>query len=159
MWLIQTSLYNIQNDCVSPKYTMQNIVAIVLYLSYPTYQAYCDKIQAPIIREALPGKKWVAQWQNQYNDCAPNEDSDQPGHSPCLIRVFTVCSFWVAKDPSFRHADSEDSDQTGRMPRLIWVFVDRTVVLLVLSWGVSNEDCSIAALILAWRQCLRAADL
>ena len=23
---------------------------------------------------------------------------------------------WVAKDPSFLHADSEDSDQTGRMP-------------------------------------------
>ena len=26
---------------------------------------------------------------------------------------------WLAKDPSFLHADSEDSDQTGRMPRLI----------------------------------------
>ena len=26
---------------------------------------------------------------------------------------------WVAKDPSFLHADTEDSDQTGRMPRLI----------------------------------------
>ena len=26
---------------------------------------------------------------------------------------------WVAKDPSFLHADSEDSDQTGGMPRLI----------------------------------------
>ena len=39
--------------------------------------------------------------------CAPREDSDQPGHQ------------WVAKDPSFLHADSEDSDQTGRMPRLI----------------------------------------
>ena len=26
---------------------------------------------------------------------------------------------WVAKDPSFLHADSKDSDQTGRMPRLI----------------------------------------
>ena len=26
---------------------------------------------------------------------------------------------WVAKGPSFLHADSEDSDQTGRVPRLI----------------------------------------
>ena len=33
---------------------------------------------------------------------------------------------WVAKDPSFLHADSEDSDQTGWMPRLIWVFAGRT---------------------------------
>ena len=34
----------------------------------------------------------------------------------------SLCAHWVAKDPSFLHADSEDSDQTGRMPRLIWVF-------------------------------------
>ena len=35
-------------------------------------------------------------------------------------------------------AHGEDSDQTGRMPRLlIWVFAGRTVILLVLSWGVS----------------------
>ena len=31
----------------------------------------------------------------------------------------SLCAQWVAKDPSFRYADSEDSDQTGRMPRLI----------------------------------------
>ena len=40
---------------------------------------------------------------------APNKDSDQPGH----------CTQWVAKDPSFLHADSEDSEQIGRMPKLI----------------------------------------
>ena len=31
---------------------------------------------------------WAASWQNQQNDCAPSEDSDQPGHPPSLIRVF-----------------------------------------------------------------------
>ena len=45
----------------------------------------------------------------------------------------SLCAQWVAKDPSFLHADSEDSDQTGRMPRLIWVFAGCTVTLLVLS--------------------------
>ena len=25
---------------------------------------------------------WAATWQNQQNECAPREDSDQPGHSP-----------------------------------------------------------------------------
>ena len=30
-----------------------------------------------------------------------------------------LCALWVAKDPSFLHADSEDSNQTGRMLRLI----------------------------------------
>ena len=35
---------------------------------------------------------WDASWQNQQNDCAPSEDSDQPGHPPSLIRVFAVRS-------------------------------------------------------------------
>ena len=34
----------------------------------------------------------------------------------------SLCAQWVAKDPSFFHADSKDSDQTGWMPRLIWIF-------------------------------------
>ena len=38
----------------------------------------------------------------------------------------SLCAHWVAKDPSFLHADNEDSDQTRRMPRLIWVFAERT---------------------------------
>ena len=71
---------------------------------------------------------WAATWQNQQRDCEPSEDSDLPS----LIRVI-ACAQWVAKDPSFLHADSEDSDQTGRMPRLIWVFAGRTLTLLVLS--------------------------
>ena len=32
----------------------------------------------------------AASWQNQQCGCAPSEDSDQPGHPPSLIRVFTV---------------------------------------------------------------------
>ena len=52
--------------------------------------------------------------------CALSEDSDRPGPAQ------SFCAQWVAKDPSFLHADSEDSDQTGRMPRLIWVFAGRT---------------------------------
>ena len=35
---------------------------------------------------------WAASWQNQQNDCAPSEDSDQPGHVLGLIRVFAVRS-------------------------------------------------------------------
>ena len=57
----------------------------------------------------------------------------------------SLCTQWVAKDPSFLHADSEDSDQTGRMPRLIWVFAGRTVTLLDLScrgWNVFDIGIS-----------------
>ena len=34
--------------------------------------------------------KWAVTRQNQQSDCAPSEDSDQPGHPPSLIRVFAV---------------------------------------------------------------------
>ena len=71
--------------------------------------------------------------------CAPSEDSDQPGHSPSLIRVFTA-RLKKAMILSYPLSASEDSDQTGRMPRLIWVFAGRTATLLVLSRGGSNID-------------------
>ena len=54
-----------------------------------------------------------------------------------VLSESSLCTQWVAKDPSFLHTDSEDSDQTGRMPRLVWVFAGRTVILLVLSCASS----------------------
>ena len=34
---------------------------------------------------------WAATWQNQQSDCAPSDNSDQPGHPPSLS-VFAVRS-------------------------------------------------------------------
>ena len=65
-----------------------------------------------------------------------NKMSVRPAKTDQIRPVWSessLCTEWVAKDPSFLHADSEDSDQTGRMPRLIWVFARRTVTLFVLS--------------------------
>ena len=59
---------------------------------------------------------------------------------------------WVAKDPRFLHADSEDSDQNGRMPRLIWLLLGTQVILLVLSWGGSNNSWSTVLLTVQERQ-------
>ena len=44
---------------------------------------------------------WAATWQNQQCGCVPREDSDQPGHSPSLIRVFAVRmkKAWVLSYP------------------------------------------------------------
>ena len=33
---------------------------------------------------------WAATWQNPQSDCAPSEESDQPGHTPSMFRVFAV---------------------------------------------------------------------
>ena len=49
----------------------------------------------------------------------------------------SMCAHWVAKEPSFLHADSEDSDQTGWMPRLICLsWVHMPFVGFVMSWLV-----------------------
>ena len=43
-----------------------------------------------VIRFIFFRKISAATRQNQQSDCAPSEDSDQPGHPPSLIRVFSV---------------------------------------------------------------------
>ena len=44
---------------------------------------------------------WAPTWPNHSNDCAPSEDSDQPGHPPNLIRVIAVLmkKAWVLSYP------------------------------------------------------------
>ena len=44
---------------------------------------------------------WARTWQHQQSDCAPSEDSDQPGHPPSLIRVFAgrMKKAWVLSYP------------------------------------------------------------
>ena len=72
----------------------------------------------------------------------PCEDSDQAGHAPSLIRVFIVRmkKHWILT----HWAHCKESDQTGWMPRLIWVFLGTQIILLVLSWGGSNEVLHVA---------------
>ena len=85
---------------------------------------------------------WAASWQNQQSECAPSEDSDQPGHPPSLIIVFPVRmkKHWVLSYPlsAQRRLWSD-----WRMPRLIWVFAGRTAILLVLSCRGSYRDIQI----------------
>ena len=72
---------------------------------------------------------WAATWQNQQNECAPSEDSDQPGHPPRLIRVFAVRMKkpWVLSYPlSAQWRVWSDWADAG-------VFAGHTLILLVLS--------------------------
>ena len=86
-------------------------------------------------------KIWAASRQNQQNECAPSEDSDQPGHPPSLIRGFAVRTkkAWVLSYPlsaqrklSLRWADAQ-ADLSLRwahshfvgfvMSRLIYIYI------------------------------------
>ena len=67
--------------------------------------------------------------------CAPSKDSDQSGHPPSLIRVFAV---HMKKTRVLSYSLS--AQQRLWSDRLIWVFTGHTVILLVLSWGGSNDN-------------------
>ena len=63
----------------------------------------------------------------------------------------SLCTQWVAKDPSVLQVDSKDSDQTGWMPRLIFLrwthshFVGFVMSLLNYVWtGRAPENKTIA---------------
>ena len=86
------------------------------------------------------GIEWSAKFEPPHGktnkfECVPSKDSDQPGHQPSLIRVFPVHmkEAWVLSYPL-------NAQPRLWMPMLIWVFAGRTFILLVLSWGGSNND-------------------
>ena len=77
----------------------------------------------------------AAPWQKTTKWLCPAKTQISLGICPVWSKT-SLCAQWVAKNPSFLHADSQDSDQTGWMPRLIWVFAGRTFhfVGFVMRW-------------------------
>ena len=83
---------------------------------------------------------WTATWENQQSECAPSEDSDQPGHPPSLIRVFAVrmkkacvLSYLLSTQ---RRLWSDWVDTQADL-RLRWAhshFVGFVIFRLILSW-------------------------
>ena len=51
----------------------------------------------------------------------------------------SLCAQWVAKDPSFLHADSKDSNQTGRMP--CWFCHEVAHLMASLTYTFHSSDC------------------
>ena len=64
----------------------------VRLLEFPVPIASCQSkfTLTSQMRLKLGTIKWAATWQNHRSECAPSEDSDQPGHPPSLIRVLAV---------------------------------------------------------------------
>ena len=56
---------------------------------------------------------WAATWQNQQNECAPSEDSDQPGHPPSLISLRHPHEESLGPELSIER--TAKTDQTGWM--------------------------------------------
>ena len=66
------------------------------FMQYKYYSKSNSKQKSKLYLKHEKSIKWAATWQNQQCGCAPSEDSDQPGHSTSLIRVFGLagCPGW-----------------------------------------------------------------
>ena len=85
-----------------------NPVTVTIQAPAPTAVSACDRARTKKSRDMTKPTKGVCA-QRRLRSAWASAQSDQS----------SLCAQWVAKDPSFLHADSEDSDRTGRMPRLI----------------------------------------
>ena len=98
-------------------------------------EEFMDPVNVAVLQTCLNMYTWAATWQNQQSECAPSEDSDQPGYPPSLISLRCALNGQLRAQAFFMR--TAKTDQFGRMPRLIWVIAGRTTILLVLSWGGS----------------------
>ena len=73
---------------------------------------FCSEIS---LNTSLDLNIWAATWQNQQMSVRPAKTQISLGIRPVWSESL-LCAQWVAKDPSFLHADSEDSDQTEGCP-------------------------------------------
>ena len=93
-------------------------------------------------------KSWAALWRNQQSECAPSEDSEQPGHSPSLIRGFTVRmkKAWTLSYPlSAQGRLWSDWGNAQADLSLCWAhshivgFVTRQLICMILLHAVRNH--------------------
>ena len=115
----------------------------------PSFRGYAGQFESHLVRnpedrfsrdEAHMVKllfKWAASWQNQQNDCAPSEDSDQPGHPPSLIRVFAVSSMGSKRTQGFFMRTTKTLIKLGGCPGWFESSLGAHAILLVLSGGGS----------------------
>ena len=145
--VVPLSVFNGTHDKFDGKSVV--VVNVNIDASAKNYQAFNFATNSnthavfPLVIPSVPEKQIEPPHDKTSNmACAPSEDSDQPGQTPSLTRVFAVAS-GAAKDPSFLHADSEDSVQTGRMP-FCWFcheaaqyYMNRSIAKLI------NDVCAV----------------
>ena len=112
-------------------------VKLIEYFMVITMIYQCEGFLAIYEATSKKGKTisiWAATWQNQQSDCAPSVDSDQPGHPPSMIRVFTVRSMGS-------YADSEDwSDWADAQAYLSLCWAHGHFVGFVMSWLIKLSN-------------------
>ena len=100
------------------------------YIGHVSFREVKARVAATIQASYTILRQLLSLFEPPQSDCAPSEDSDQPGHPPSLIRVFAVRmkKAWVLSYPL-----SAQRRLRSVWAYAIWVFAGRTLILLVLS--------------------------
>ena len=88
MWLYQFLVIRFSLSLWITEYSLINYLSLINAPPPPKAKMWPNAYR--IWLQDTKVLRWASSWQNQQTDCALSEDSDQPGHSPSLIRVFAV---------------------------------------------------------------------
>ena len=84
------SLATQTQSSIIPTYVISKISTLVSFYRWTEWFSFPFSHIPEVRFSRYMAHNWAAAWQNQQSGCAPNEDSDQHGHPPSLIRVFAV---------------------------------------------------------------------
>ena len=116
-----------------------NITCINSFIKQNTYDAATSTpfTDAPRICFLFLAMLLRHRMTNEQNDCAPSEDSDQPGHSPSLIWVFAVREMG-SYGPKLSSCGQRRLIRLGECPNWSESSLGAHAILYVLSWGGSS---------------------
>ena len=80
---------------------------------YCTTSACCEEEELVLIPNQYT--KWATTWQNQENECAPAKTQISLGIRPVWSES-SLCAQWVARDPTFLHAEAKTLIRMGGCP-------------------------------------------
>ena len=110
----------------------------------------CDEMYMCCIYRLEEEAFWATSWQTHKMTFVPSEDSDQPGHPPSLIRVFTVRSMgslgpnFASGGQSWLWSDWADA-QADLSLRWAHKSANNVLCLLTFAWRWSRITMTLSA--------------
>ena len=83
---------------------------------------------------------WATSWQNQQMTVCPAKTQISLGIRPVWSEA-SLCAQWVAKDPSFLHADSEDSESSLGAQSFCWFCHEAAHFSFIALLGYGIFEC------------------
>ena len=143
--MVKSDAVEKESDYLISKQLVCTLCSLTSAFTAPLYTKYETKgsfTQITIFLALLNGSPCAFEPQNHKMSVRPAKTQISLGI--CLVwSESSLCTQWVAKDPSFLYADNKDSDQTGRMPSFIfsWHGQHDSLLMTWMKYFVGSMCC------------------